>query len=157
MFASSEIGDGVGFEAASLTGQNGIDETGKQLARNPETAAGYKRQSADELVASFHVSKQALHAEAQKRIAVGLVVLIADDDQAGFGETFHQIGEQRAGSRLGGVGVHNVDLSFRRLEVAEVGSESGLELLEDDFELRLGQKAFELAQHQRVGRENADS
>ena len=47
MFAAAEIGDGIGFEPAALIGEDGIDESGEDRARDPETAAGYQRQGAD--------------------------------------------------------------------------------------------------------------
>src|SRR5580700_8500368 len=41
LLAAAEIGDGIGFEAAALIGEYGIDESGKDRARDPETTAGY--------------------------------------------------------------------------------------------------------------------
>lgn len=52
--------------------------------------------------------------------------------------------------------IDDVNLGDGRLEIAHVGRERGFELLGDDFELSLGQDAFELAQHQRVRRQDAD-
>jgi len=53
--------------------------------------------------------------------------------------------------------VDDVDLSDGRLEIAHIRGERGFELLGGDFEISLGQNAFEFAQHQRVRREDADS
>ena len=89
-------------------------------------------------------------------IAVGVGVLFADDDEARFGVALHEIGEKSAGGGAGGVAVDYVDLSDGRLEIAHVGSERGFELLNDYLELSLGQDAFELAQHERVRRQDAD-
>src|ERR1700680_3889177 len=36
LFAAAQIGDGVGFEAATLASKYGVHETGKELAGNPE-------------------------------------------------------------------------------------------------------------------------
>jgi len=80
----------------------------------------------------------------------------ADDDEPSIGIAFENIGEQGTGGLACGVGVNDVDLGFRRFERAKVGSQSGFELLGDDFEIGLGQNAFELAQHQRMRREEAD-
>jgi len=68
------------------------------------------------LFASFDVSKKAFHAGAQKRKAVGVVVLLADDDEPGIRVAFQEIGQERAGGRLGGVSVDDIDLRARRLE-----------------------------------------
>ena len=55
LLAAAEIGDGIGFEAAALIREDGIDETGEDRARNPETTAGYERQGANQLIAGFGV------------------------------------------------------------------------------------------------------
>jgi len=52
--------------------------------------------------------------------------------------------------------IDNVDLRDRRFEIAHVRRERGFELLDDYLELRLGQHALELAQHQGVRREDAN-
>jgi len=65
LLAAAEVGDGISFETASLTGENRIHETGKDGARNPETAVGDKGQGADQLIARFRVSEKTLHTEAQ--------------------------------------------------------------------------------------------
>src|ERR1700730_716005 len=41
LFAAAQVGDGVGFQAATLSGKYGVHETGKELAGNPETTAGH--------------------------------------------------------------------------------------------------------------------
>ena len=156
LFAAAEIGDGIGFEAARLSRKNRVNETGENGARNPETAGSDERKRADELIACFGVREDAFYAEAEKRKAVGVVMGFADDDEAGVGMAFKNIGEQRAGGLASGVGVDDVDLSLGRFERAKIGSERGFELLGDNFEIGLGQNAFELAQHQRVRREEAD-
>jgi hypothetical protein len=138
LFAAAEIGDGIGFEAAALAGENGVDKTREKLARNPEAATGDQGKSANELVAGFDISEKTLNTEAKKRVAVGFVVLVADDDEARVGIAFENIGEECAGSGFGGVGVHDVDLRAGRLEVAEIGRESGFELLGDNLEIGLG-------------------
>ena len=79
-----------------------------------------------------------------------------NNDQAGVGMTLENIGEQRAGSLAGSVGVYYIDLSFGRFERAKIGRQGGLELLGDDLEILLGQNALELAQHKRMWREQAD-
>ena len=156
LFAAAEIGDGIGFQATGLTGKDGVHETGENGARYPEAAGGNERQRADELIASFGVGEDAFYAEAEQRKAVGILVGFADDDEPSVRMAFENIGEQRAGGLASGVGINDVDLSFGRFERAKIGSESGFELLADDFEIGLGQNAFELAQHQRVRREQAD-
>ena len=157
LFAAAEIGDGIGFEATALGCEDRIHKARKQLTWNPKSAAGNQRQCADELLARFGVGQESFDAEAEERKAVGLVVCLADDNQAGFRESFEKIGQQRASGGFGGVRVDDVNLSLRRLESAQVGRERGFQLLDDDFELRsLRQQAFEFAQHQRVRREYAD-
>lgn len=156
LLAAAEIGDGIGFEPAALAGEDGIDEAGKDGARNPETAVGDKRQSADQLIAGFGVSEKTLNAEAQELIAVGVGMLFADDDEARFRMAFEKIGQKSAGSRARGVPVDYVNLRDGRLEIAHVWRERGLELLDDDFEWSLRQDAFELAQHQGMRREDAN-
>jgi len=156
LFATAEIGDGIGLQTAALAGEDGIDEAGQELARNPEATAGDKRESADELIASFDIGEKALHAEAQERITVGVIVLLPDDDEASFGMAFQNIGQKRAGGGLGGMRVNDVNLRLRRLKVAKIGRERGFELFGDNFEWSLGENAFELAQHQGVRREDAN-
>jgi hypothetical protein len=156
LLAAAEIGDRIGFEAARLAGKDGVNKAGKNGAGNPETAGSDERKSADELVAGFGVSENAFYAEAEERKAVGVVMGFSDDDEAGVRMAFENIGEQRAGGLAGGVGVDDINLSFGRFEGAQIGSESGLELLGDNFEIGLGQNAFELAQHQGVRREEAN-
>jgi len=156
LFATAEIGDGIGFETATLTGKDGIDKAGKDRARHPESSIGDQRQSADQLIAGFRVGEKTLHTETQELIAVGVRVLFADDDQAGFGMTFEKIGQKCACRRPCGMPINDVNLSDRRLEIAHVRRERGFELLDDDFEWSFGQDAFELAQHQGMRREDAN-
>ena len=40
LFAAAQIGDGIGFEAASLPGKYGVHETGKELTGHPEATDG---------------------------------------------------------------------------------------------------------------------
>ena len=157
LLAAAEIGDGIGFQAAALAGEDGIDETGQELAGNPEASAGDERKGTDELIAGFDVGEQTLHAETQKRITVGVGVLFTDDDEARFGMALHEIGEKSAGGRTRGVAVDDIDLCDGRLEIAHVGRERGFELFDGDLELGLRQNAFEFAQHERVRRQDADS
>ena len=156
LFAAAKIGDGIGFEAARLAGKNGVNKARENGARYPEAAGSDERKSADELIAGFGVGEDAFYTEAEEREAVGVLMSFADDDEASVGMAFENIGEERPGGLTSGVGIDDVNLSFRRFEGAEIGSESGFELLGDDFEIGLGQNAFELAQHQRVRREQAD-
>ena len=65
LLAAAEIGDGISFEAASLTRENRIHEAGKDGTRNPETTVGDQGQGADQLVARFRVSEKAFNAKAQ--------------------------------------------------------------------------------------------
>ena len=156
LFAATEIGDGIGFQATRLAGKDRVHETGKNGARYPETTRGNERQSADELIAGFGVGENAFYAEAEEREAVGVLMGFADHNEAGIGMAFENVGKQRAGGLAGGVGVNDIDLGFGRFERAKVGSKCGFELLADDFEIGLGKNAFELAQHQRMWREKAD-
>jgi len=156
LFAAAEIGDGIGFEAARLSGKDRVNETGKNGARNPEATGGDERKGADELVAGFGVGEDAFYAEAEQREAGVILMLFADDDEASVSVAFQDIGEESAGGLTGGMRVDHVNLGFGGLERAQVGSESRFELFADDFEFGFGQKAFELAQHQRVRREEAN-
>lgn len=83
-------------------------------------------------------------------------MLLTDDDETSFGVAFQNIGEKRAGCGFCGVGIYDVNLRLRRLEIAKVGSQRRFELLRDNLEGRLRENAFELAQHQRVRREDAN-
>jgi hypothetical protein len=40
LFTAAQIGDGVGFEAATLPGKYGVHETGKELTGHPEATDG---------------------------------------------------------------------------------------------------------------------
>ena len=66
-------------------------------------------------------------------------MLVADDDQASFWISLKNIGKKCASRGFGGVRINDVDLGARRLEIAEIRSESGFQLLGDHFELGLGQ------------------
>ena len=83
-------------------------------------------------------------------------MLITDDNQAGVGKAFNQIREKSASGLARGVGIHNVNLRFGRLKIAEVRSKRGFQLFGDDLELGFIQKTFELAQNQRMRGEQAD-
>jgi hypothetical protein len=87
------------------------------------------------LVACFGVSEDALHAEAEQRETGGVLVLFADDDEARIRVAFENIREQCAGGLTGGVRVDHVDLGLRRFKGTKIGSERGLELFGDDFEV----------------------
>src|SRR5690348_9198468 len=65
LLATAEIGDGIRFEAAPLTGQDGINEAGKNRARDPEPAIGDERQSAGQLFARLCVGEEALNPKTQ--------------------------------------------------------------------------------------------
>ena len=56
LLSAAEIGNGIGFETAPLTREDGIYEAGKDRTRNPESAVGDKWQGADQLIAGFGVS-----------------------------------------------------------------------------------------------------
>jgi hypothetical protein len=157
LLAAAEIGDGIGFKAPALTGENGVNEARKDGARHPEAAIGDEGQRADELIAGFGIGEETLNAETEKLITVGVGVLFSDDDESSFGMAFEKIGQESASGGARGVTVDDVDLRGRRLEIAHVRREGGFELLDDDFELRsLRQNTFELAQHQRVRRQDTD-
>ena len=156
LFAAAEVGDRIGLEAAPLAGKYGINKAGEQLAWHPKPAIAHKRQSADQLVARLGVSEESFYTQPQKRIAIGIIVFLADDDKARFWIAFENIGKQSAGSGTRGMGVNDVDLRGRRLHVAEVGRKHGFQLLGDHFEMRFFQKPLELTQHQGVRREETD-
>ena len=84
------------------------------------------------------------------------MVSFADNDEPRVGIALKNIRKKCARGLASGVRVDDIDLGFRRFEGAKIGSESGLQLLADDFEIGLGQNAFELSQHQRVWREQAN-
>ena len=156
LFAPAEIGDRIGFEAATLTGKDRVHEAGKHRARNPESAVGDQRQSADQLITRFRVREKTLNTKAQKLIAVSVRVLFANDDEACLGMTFEKVGQKSASSGARGMAINDVNLRDGRLEITHIGCESGFELLDGDFEWSLRQDAFELAQHKRVRREDAN-
>src|SRR5262249_53581388 len=72
LFAATQIGDGIGFEAARLAGKNRVNEAGQNSARHPEAAVGDEGERANELVAGFGVGEDALYAEAKQRKAGGV-------------------------------------------------------------------------------------
>src|SRR5580698_7876032 len=123
---------------------------------NPDTTDRDQRQSAHELLASFHVGQQTLHTKTQQRIAVGVAELFADNDQASLRITLQNVGQQRAGRGTGGMRIDDINLRLRRFQIAKIGSKCGFKVLRGDLELRLGEQTLELAQHQRVRREDAD-
>jgi hypothetical protein len=138
LFAAAQIGHGIGFEAARLAGEDGIHEAGKNGARNPEAAGGDEREGADQLVAGFSVGEDAFYTQPQQREASGVLVLFPHDDEPSVGMSLENVGEERACGLTSGVGINDVDLSFRRFEGTKIGSEGGLELFGDDFEVGLG-------------------
>jgi len=156
LFAAAEIGDGIGFEAASLTGKDGVHETGENGTRNPEASGSDERKSANQLVARFGIGKDALHSEAEQRKTVGVLMLFADDDQTGIRMAFQNIREQSASGLPSGMGVDDVNLCFGWFEGAKVRGQRGFQLLGNYFEIGPGQNAFELTENQRMGREQAD-
>src|SRR6266403_649839 len=156
LLATAEIRYGIGLEAAALARENGIDETGEKLAGDPKAPVGDQGQRSNQLIAGFDVCEQALHTETEKRKTVGIVVLLANDDQASFGMAFENIGQESAGGGLGGMGIDDVDLSARRFQGAKIRRQRRFQLFENDLVLGFRQNAFELAQHQGVRREDAN-
>ena len=157
LFASAEIGDGVGLQTAPLPGKDGVDETREHGTRDPETALRDEGEGPGKLIAGFGVAENALHAKAEQRKAGGFVDGVADNDEASIGITFENIGQESAGSLPSGVRINHIDLCAGRLKAAEIRSESGLELFRDDLELRsLSKQAFEFAQNQWMRREQAN-
>ena len=156
LLAAAEIGDGIRFEAAALTRENGIHEAGKDRAGNPESPVGDEGQGTDQLIARLRVREQTLNTETQELVAVGVRVLFADDDKARFGMTFENVGQKSARSGTRGMAINDVNLRDGRFKIAHVRRERGFELLDDDFKLRFRQDAFELAQHQGMRREDAN-
>ncbi len=158
LLAAAEIGDGFGLEATALAGEDGINEAREYGTWHPKTTLRNQRKRAGKLVASFGVREDALHAETEKRIGVGVVDVVTDHDESSIGNAFENIGEQSASRLTCGVGVNDIDLRLGGLEVAKIGSEGGLELLGDDLELRgLAKKAFKFGKHQRVRGQKTDS
>src|SRR5712692_3917256 len=156
LLAAAEIRDRIGLQPAALAGKDGIDETREELARHPEPSGGHQRERANQLVAGFDVGKETFHAEAQEGKAVRFVVLLADDDEPSFGVAFEKIGQERTGGRLCGMRVDDIYLGAGRLEISQIRRERGFQLLGYHLEGSFRQNAFELAQHQRVRRENAN-
>src|SRR5437870_3353885 len=131
LFAAAEVRDGIGLQPAALAGENGIYESGEKLPRNPESSAGNERERANQLLAGFHVGQKPLDSKAQKRKTVRFIVLLPDDDEAGFGIAFHKIGQKRTGSGFGGVGVDDVDLGAGRSTVRRSGASVDSSCLEN--------------------------
>src|SRR6266403_174032 len=156
LLAAAQIRDGIRLQATALAGEDGINESGQKLPGDPESSGGHERESPDQLFASFDVGEKALHAKTQERKTVSVVVLLADNDEAGLRMAFENIGQERSGSRLCSMSVNDVNLGARRLKSTEVGRKGGLQLLENYLELGLGQNAFELAQHQGMRRKDAN-
>jgi len=156
LFAAAQVGDGVGFEPARLSGEDGVDETGENGARDPKASIGNERESANKLVASLGVGEDAFYAETKQGEASGVLMLFADDYEASISVALENIGEQGAGGLTGGVRINDVYLGFGRFERTKIWSQSGFELFGNDFEIGPGQKAFELAQHERMRREQAN-
>lgn len=92
LLATAQIRDGICLQTAALAGKDGIDEPGEKLPGNPKSASGNERESADQLFAGLDVSEKPLHAETQERKTVGLAVLLANDNEAGFRKAFEKIG-----------------------------------------------------------------
>jgi len=156
LLATAQIRDGISLQTTALAGEDGINESGQKLPWDPESSGSNERQSTDQLVPGFNVSEKAFHTKTQERKAVGIVVLLTNDDEASFGIAFEKIGQQRTGSGFRGVRVNDVDLRPGQLQSSKVGREGGFKLLGEYLEWRLRQNAFELAQHQRVRREDAN-
>src|SRR6266852_2661753 len=136
LFAAAEVGDGIGLQAAALSGKDGVNKSGEKLPRNPESSSGNQRERADQLFAGFYIGEKAFNAETQERKAIGLIVLFADDTEARFGKAFEKIGQESAGGGLRGMRVNDVNLSFGRLQGTEVGRKSGFQLLDNHLKLR---------------------
>jgi hypothetical protein len=121
LFAATEVGDGIGFQAASLVREDRIHESGENRTRYPEAAIRDERQCADELLAGFFVREDSLNAQTQERKTVGVLMLIADNDEARVGEAFNKIGEKCPGGLTGGMRVveemNGVSISPKRLGI----------------------------------------
>ena len=65
LFAATEIRDRIGFQAARLIREDGINEAGENGTWNPEAAISDQRQRTDELLACFFVSEYSFHAKTQ--------------------------------------------------------------------------------------------
>src|SRR5712664_1801459 len=137
LLAAAEIRDGIGLQTTTLAGKDRINESGEELPRNPESSAGNERESADQLVPCFDLCEKALPTETQERKAVGIVVLLANDDEAGLRIAFEKIGQERASGGLCGMSVNDVNLGARRLKGAQVRRKGGFQLLENNLELGL--------------------
>src|SRR5260370_40834383 len=133
-----QIRDGIGLQTAALAGENGINESGEKLPGHPESSAGNEREGADQLVPGFDVGEKALHPETQEGKTVGIVVLLADNDEASLRMALENIGQERSGGGLCSMSVNDVNLGARRLKSTEVGRKGGLQVLENNLELGLG-------------------
>ncbi len=138
LLAAAQIRDGIGLQTTALAGEDGINEPGEKLPGNPESSASNERERADQLVPGFDVGEKAFHSETQERKTVGVVVLLADNNEAGLRMAFENIGQERSGGGLCSMRVNDVNLGARRLKSAEVGCKGGLQLLENNLELGLG-------------------
>src|SRR5260370_674459 len=97
LLAAAQIRDGIGLQATALAGEDGINESGKKLPGDPESSASHERESPDQLVPGFDVGEKAFHSETQERKTVGVVVLLADNNEAGLPIAFANIGQERSG------------------------------------------------------------
>jgi len=52
LFTAAEIRDGIGLQATALAGEDGVNKSGEQLPRNPESSSGNQRERADQLFAA---------------------------------------------------------------------------------------------------------
>src|SRR3984893_8950179 len=138
LLAATQIRDGIGLQTTALAGEDGINEPGEKLPRNPESSAGNERERADQLVPGLDVGEKAFHSETQEGKTVGIVVLLADNDEAGLRMAFENIGQERSGGGLCSMSINDVNLGARRLKRTEVGGKGGLQLLENNLELGLG-------------------
>jgi len=120
LFAAAEVGDRVSLQAARLIRKNGIHEAGKNGTRNPEATVGDKWQGSNELFACFFVSENSLNTQAQQRKVVGILMLIADNDEARIRVAFEKIRQKGSSGLAGGMCVNDVNLRFRRFEIAKV-------------------------------------
>ncbi len=61
LLAAAQIRDGIRLQTTALASEDGINESGEKLPRNPESSAGNKRESTDQLFAGFDVGEKAFH------------------------------------------------------------------------------------------------
>src|SRR6266571_4840295 len=134
LFPAAEIGDGIGLQSAPLPREDGINEAGQKLARYPESATSNQWECADQLIAGLDVGQKTLHAKPQEREAVGIVVLLTHNDEPSLRVAFQDIRQKRAGGGFRGMRVDDVNLSLRRLEIAQIRRKRGFQLFGDNFE-----------------------